>query len=154
MITNNVNCNLPKNSTTWNSEKYIINLHSLSCMRCTFRSQLNHVKNFFRLQEYIIQPCLKPGFPVSRIMIPKSSFSYDLYKKGGRKIYLYDKRQRQKWWYCVTNWFIYMTKQNGVIQVIYLFNIITQFIEMFTSSLNYNMYSNTTANWIYKLLHS
>lgn len=38
-------------------------------------------EHFFRLQEYIIQPCLKPGFPVSRIMIPKSSFSYDLYIK-------------------------------------------------------------------------
>ena len=149
------------NWNTWNNLimltiKLIISFQFFLPLWFNFRNQSNHVKNFFSPTRIYYSAMLKARISCFQNHDSQVFFSYDLYKikKVGGKYSCMRQRQRQMWWYCVTNWFIYMTKQNSVIRVIYLFNIITQFIEMFTSSLNNKIYWNTTANWIYKLLHS
>ena len=142
--------------TTWLCTiKLIISFQFSLFLWFNFRNQSNHVKNFFSPTRIYYSAMLKARISCFQNHDSQVFFSYDLYKikKVGGKYSCMRQRQRQMWWYCVTNWFIYMTKQNSVIRVIYLFNIITQFIEMFTSSLNNKIYWNTTANWIYKLLH-
>ena len=123
---------IQKLKTTWLCTiKLIISFQFSLLLWFNFRNQSNHVKNFFSPTRIYYSAMLKARISCFQNHDSQVFFSYDLYKikKVGGKYSCMRQRQRQMWWYCVTNWFIYMTKQNSVIRVIYLFNIITQLLK-------------------------